>query len=349
MYRGGLASMRLFIAFNFNNDTRERLHDLCNELRSQSERGSFVLSENLHLTLAFLGDCDEKQAIDAKNAMSELDFDPFELCFESLGRFKRDGGEIWWAGLRENNALLDLQQSLSKKLINAGFKLDSKKYKPHVTLGRKVVTCLKPRKIESFGQTVSVVDLMKSERIDGILTYTSIFRCGKWLDPIVIEPYDPEWAVEFEKIRSYLLPHIDDLIVDIHHVGSTSVVGLSAKPIIDFDIEIADIGLFPALKDRLKGLGFRHEGDYGIVGREAFKRDYPDDFKQYHMYVCASDSIEFKHHLYFRDALRADPLAARKYGELKTANAKKYGNDIDAYIDGKAEFICSILSKDYSC
>jgi len=167
--------MRLFIAINFSNDLRSRLLELRDDLCSQSERGSFVPPENLHLTLAFLGECDGKQTDAAKNAMSETLFDPFDIHIESLGRFKRDGGDIWWAGVRENKALLDMQSNLTKKLIRAGLKLDSKKYTPHITLGRKVMTRLAPRKIEPFGQTVSQIDLMKSERIDGVLTYTSIF------------------------------------------------------------------------------------------------------------------------------------------------------------------------------
>lgn len=335
--------MRLFIAITVNNDTRSRLEELSNELRSCSERGSFVLPENLHLTLAFLGECNAAQAAAARSAMHETAFEPFGICIETLGRFKRDGGDVWWAGIRENNALTDLQRRLSKKLAENGFELENRKYTPHITLGRKVVTDILPRSIKPFNQSISRIDLMKSELIGGVLTYTSIYRCGKWINPIIIEPYNPMWAAEFERIRSYLLPYISDLIVDIHHVGSTSVTGLSAKPIIDFDIEIASMDIFPALKERLKSIGYMHEGDYGITGREAFIRDRPDGFMRYYMYVCPSDSIELKKHLCFRDALRADPAAASEYGILKTALAAKCGNDIDSYIEGKAEFIRSIL------
>ena len=337
--------MRLFIAINFNGETRSNLLALHDELRHKSERGRFSLPENLHLTLVFLGECNAMQTAAAKDAMDAVVFDPFDLIIECIGRFRRGGSDIWWAGVRENRDLLSLQQKLATGLRTKGFRFEKREYSPHITFGREIVTDVMPRLIEPFGETVSRIDLMKSEHVNGKLTYTSIHRRGKWTQPIVVEPYNPQWASEFEKIRAYLLEHIRDLIVDIHHIGSTSVVGLSAKPIIDFDIEIASMDIFPKIKERLGLLGFRHEGDYGVTGREAFKREISDDFMPYYMYVCPSDSIELKQHLYFRDALRNDPVAADEYGALKSALAAKLGNDIDAYIDCKAEFIRGILER----
>jgi 2'-5' RNA ligase len=84
----------------------------------------------------------------------------------------------WWAGLSESKSLMVLQGELNEKLIAAGFALERRKYSPHITLGREVVTDIKPWKIEPFGETVSLIDLMKSERVGGKLTYTSIYRRG---------------------------------------------------------------------------------------------------------------------------------------------------------------------------
>jgi GrpB-like predicted nucleotidyltransferase (UPF0157 family) len=236
-----------------------------------------------------------------------------------------------------------MHKKLSAGLKANGLAVEERRYNPHITLGREIVTKEQPRQIKPFVETVSRIDLMKSERINGKLTYTSIYRRGKWTNPIIIEPYNPLWDSEFERIRVFLLPHIRDLIVKIHHVGSTSVPGLSAKPIVDFDIEIESMNVFPQLKERLWELGFKHEGDYGITGREAFTPTKPDDFMQYHMYVCPTDSTEFEWHLRFRNVLRANPQMAREYGELKLSLAKKHGNNIDAYIDGKSEFIRNVL------
>jgi len=172
--------MRLFIAINFTADTKNGLIALCDQLRSRSERGRFSLPENLHLTLVFLGGCDAEQAAAAKSAMDAVVFDPFDMAIERIGRFKRDGGDIYWAGVRVNKAVSDLQQKLTSGLRSKGFKLEKRKYSPHITLGRDVVTDVAPHPIKPFGETVSRIDLMKSERINGKLTYTSIYRCGSY-------------------------------------------------------------------------------------------------------------------------------------------------------------------------
>ena len=172
--------MRLFVAINLNKDTKKRLLALRDELSSRSERGSFTMAENLHLTLAFLGECDIKQAAAAKAAVDAVPIEPFDLVIERLGRFKgrgdrgAGGEDIWWAGVRENAALLDMQRELTVKLIAAGFSLDTRKYSPHITLGRRVVTDAVPRRIEPFGETVGKIDLMLSERVGGRLTYTKL-------------------------------------------------------------------------------------------------------------------------------------------------------------------------------
>ena len=167
--------MRLFIAINFNDKTRVRLLALRDGLRSKSERGNFSAPENIHLTLAFLGECDIKQTAAAKSAINAVSFEPFDITVDCIGRFKRDGGDIWWTGLRESKPLIALQGELTDKLIAAGFTLETRKFSPHITLGREVATDAKPWKIEPFGETVGMIDLMKSERVGGKLTYTSIY------------------------------------------------------------------------------------------------------------------------------------------------------------------------------
>jgi 2'-5' RNA ligase len=170
--------MRLFIAINFNPDTRSRLLALRDELRSRSERGNFSLPENLHLTLAFLGECTPKQSSDAKAAIDPISFAPFDIIIDRVGRFKRDGGDIWWASGEPPVRLISLQRDLTDKLISAGFSLDKRKYSPHITLGREVVTDASPWSVEPFGETVCKIDLMKSKRIAGKLTYTAIHTKG---------------------------------------------------------------------------------------------------------------------------------------------------------------------------
>ena len=168
--------MRLFVAINFNNGTRARLIALSDEIRSRSARGNFSAPENLHLTLAFLGECDAKQTAGAKAALDAVTFDPFGIAIDRVGRFKRRGGEIWWAGLSESKPLSGLQLDLADRLASAGFAFESREYSPHITLGREIATSLETWTIEPFGETVGRIDLMKSERIHGKLTYTSVHR-----------------------------------------------------------------------------------------------------------------------------------------------------------------------------
>ena len=166
--------MRLFVAINFSDGTIKQLAAMRDELRGKSKGGNFTLTENLHLTLAFIGECNGKQAESVKSAMEAVSFAPFDITIDRLGRFKRDGGDIWWAGVGDCKQLVDLQRNLYDELIAAGFALDKRAYSPHITLGRKVATNMAPRSISPIGDRVSSIDLMKSERANGKLTYTVI-------------------------------------------------------------------------------------------------------------------------------------------------------------------------------
>ena len=165
-------TMRLFIAINFNNNTRARLLDLCDELQSRSERGRFSLPENLHLTLAFIGEVSPKKLEKIKAILDTVIFDPFEVSIERLGTFSN--GKLWWAGFRKDKPLMILQREIEYKLALCGFEMDGRKYSPHITLCREVITDAVPWQIEPFGETVKSVKLMRSERVNGKLTYTAI-------------------------------------------------------------------------------------------------------------------------------------------------------------------------------
>ena len=160
---------------------------------------------------------------------------------------------------------------------------------------------------------------------------------------IVVEPYNPKWAEEFKKIKDEILPIISDCIVSFEHVGSTSVPGLWAKPIIDIDIVIDD-GMLAVVMERLASIEYRHEGDLGIKGREAFGYDRKEKahLMEHHLYVCHKDSPELKRHLALRDFLRNNPEYRDKYSRIKIEMAKKYPHDIDEYINGKEPVILEI-------
>ena len=171
--------MRLFIAINFNPDTLSQLLAVRDELCSRSTDGNYTVPNNIHLTLVFLGECNAEQTADIKAAMDATRFNSFTICIDSIGRFKRNDGNLWWAGVSKSKPLQKLQWDLSDRLIANGFTLEKHKYSPHITLGRKVITKATPRAVEPFGETVSTIELMKSERLGGKLVYTSIHESGE--------------------------------------------------------------------------------------------------------------------------------------------------------------------------
>ena len=168
--------MRLFVAINFNDDTKKELLAFIDELRCRCKRGRFSTPDNLHLTLAFLGECNLVQTATVKTVMDNTAFNPFPISIERVGRFRRDGGDLWWAGVRESNLLVKLHGDLTNKLRAAGFTLDKRKFSPHITLGRGIIADVVPWTFAPFGETVKSIELMKSERINDRLTYTAIYR-----------------------------------------------------------------------------------------------------------------------------------------------------------------------------
>lgn len=156
---------------------------------------------------------------------------------------------------------------------------------------------------------------------------------------VVVLPYDPKWKNDFEKIKQELVNAIGDLIVSIEHVGSTSVEGLSAKPIIDIDVVISDYSVFDSIVSRLSAIGYTHEGDLGIKDREAFKYSDKPHLRKHHLYVCPQNSKELLRHITFRDFLRNNPEAVKKYSMVKENGAKLFPDNMDKYIEYKSPCI----------
>ncbi|MBE5780293.1 MAG: GrpB family protein [Clostridiales bacterium] len=152
-------------------------------------------------------------------------------------------------------------------------------------------------------------------------------------------PYDMAWPSAFERIKGEIKEAVGDLIIGIEHVGSTSVEGMSAKPCIDIDVIIKDYTAFHAVVEGLKGIGYIHEGDLGIPDREAFGYLGKEHLQMHHLYVCPEYSKELRRHISFRDYLRSNPEAVRKYSLVKEKAAELYPNDIDGYIEYKSPCI----------
>lgn len=161
--------------------------------------------------------------------------------------------------------------------------------------------------------------------------------------PIIVCAYDPTWPALFAHLATpirYVLR--DYTAIAIEHVGSTSVPGLAAKPVIDMDIVVQRPADIPGIITALAPLGYVHRGDLGIAGREAFSR--PANTPAHNLYLGLASAPSIRNHLLLRDYLRQHPQAVLAYGQLKLQLASQYGDDIDAYVAGKSQFIADILT-----
>ena len=156
---------------------------------------------------------------------------------------------------------------------------------------------------------------------------------------VCVVPYDAAWESAFAAIKTELEAAIGDLCLAIEHVGSTAVPGLAAKPCIDIDVVIEDDTAFRDVSERLAAIGYFHEGDLGISGREAFAYTDKPHLMKHHLYVCPQNSEELHRHITFRDFLRAHPDAADRYGRVKQDAAALFRDDIDRYIAYKTPCI----------
>lgn len=157
-----------------------------------------------------------------------------------------------------------------------------------------------------------------------------------------VTDYDPAWPDLFRQVSDLVWPAVADVAVSIEHIGSTAVPGLAAKPVIDIDLVIRAPHDLPAVVHRLAALGYRHRGNLGIEGRDAFRAP-ADSSVPHHLYVCAAGSLPLRNHLALRDHLRANPADAAAYDALKRNLAAQHPHDMDRYIEGKSHFILEIL------
>ncbi len=173
--------MRLFIAINLNDEIKDHLTKIISQLKANSSRGNFTRRENLHITLVFLGEVAKENLSLIQQAMEEIHADSFQLSLSGLGSFGRREGHLYWVGIESSNRLNDIYQQLREKLTRSGFVVEDRPFKPHLTIGRQVVIrsdfdkakllqLLPPMKME-----IGKISLMKSERIEGKLTYTEIY------------------------------------------------------------------------------------------------------------------------------------------------------------------------------
>ena len=167
--------MRLFIAVLFPPDAVSRIAAIRDSVHDLSVAGSFTPAENLHLTLEFLGECGQQELPLITEAMEAVSAEPFSISMGRIGSFQRPDGDIWWLGADESSALISLQRNLRRELAVRGLRVEKRKYRPHITLGRRVVTNARTGRTEPVIARVSSFSLMLSERGEGRMVYTPLY------------------------------------------------------------------------------------------------------------------------------------------------------------------------------
>jgi GrpB-like predicted nucleotidyltransferase (UPF0157 family) len=153
-------------------------------------------------------------------------------------------------------------------------------------------------------------------------------------------PHNEKWHELFAEEKARLENSIGAFIVGIEHIGSTSVCGIAAKPILDIALAINKKASGEKCVAPLENIGYQYRGENGIAGRFYFVKGAP---RTHHLHMLLADSAPLRDHLLFRDHLRRNPASAEEYDRLKKELASKYPHDRDAYLDGKSTFVEKIL------
>lgn len=164
-------------------------------------------------------------------------------------------------------------------------------------------------------------------------------------EPIRVVTYDPQWPARFERERALLVKAIGSWVSGgIHHVGSTAVPGLEAKPTVDILVGVEDLESARGCCEPLAELGYLY-APYRPEEMHWFCKPSPSR-REFHLHLVPADSRRLRDELAFRDRLRDSPEVAREYAELKKALAERFRSDREGYTVGKSDFIARVLGRD---
>lgn len=160
-------------------------------------------------------------------------------------------------------------------------------------------------------------------------------------------PYRPEWPLLFAQEAEKIRHTFGTALLAIHHIGSTSVEGLAAKPIIDILAVVRDVNAIDALAPAMESLGYEAMGEFGIPGRRYYRKGGENRTHQIHAFSM-EDHWNIDRHLAVRDYLRVHPEEAQLYGDLKQHLAQQFPEDIERYCDGKDAFVKALEKRAYA-
>jgi GrpB-like predicted nucleotidyltransferase (UPF0157 family) len=162
---------------------------------------------------------------------------------------------------------------------------------------------------------------------------------------VEVVPHNREWHSLFETESQQIAITLAENVIAIHHIGSTSIETIYAKPIIDILVVVSSIAKVDEQNSLMQLLGYQCMGEFGIKDRRFFLKDNPVGIRTHHVHVFEVGSAQINRHLTFRDYLNVHSEEAQAYSTLKQSLAEKYPHDIDRYIDGKSGFIQEVDRK----
>jgi GrpB-like predicted nucleotidyltransferase (UPF0157 family) len=164
-------------------------------------------------------------------------------------------------------------------------------------------------------------------------------------DELVISAYDPAWPLRFGQERERILAAVGAYIEDVQHIGSTSVPGLGAKPIIDLQVSVRDLAAVALCVAPLTDIGYEYLGEYGVPGRHYFHKPAQRLFAErtHHLQIVEQGGEQWRNCLIFRDYLRTHPEVAQSYERLKRDLANQFGTDREGYTAAKTAFVQAVL------
>jgi GrpB-like predicted nucleotidyltransferase (UPF0157 family) len=156
---------------------------------------------------------------------------------------------------------------------------------------------------------------------------------------VEVVPHDPRWRDAFKAEAKQVAVALGENVVAIHHIGSTAIPDIYAKPVVDLLVEVRDIAQVDGRSSAMESLGYEVMGEYGIRGRRYFRKDNQEEIRTHNVHTFEARSVEVERHLAFRDYMIAHPGEAQRYSELKRKLAEAHPQSIDGYMDGKDGFI----------
>lgn len=162
---------------------------------------------------------------------------------------------------------------------------------------------------------------------------------------VEVVPHNPQWQDAFVKEKQYILQALGNNVVAIHHIGSTAIPHIYAKPIIDLLVEVKEIAKTDQCNLSMVALGYEAMGEFGIPSRRYFRKNNAAGVRTHHVHTFEVGEPEVEKHLAFRDYMIAHLADAQQYSDLKRELARKYPYDIDSYMDGKHGFIQAMNEK----